>query len=44
VSRLPVLSGAQVVKALQKAGFTQVQTKGSHVVMRNTDTGSPGYK
>jgi predicted RNA binding protein YcfA (HicA-like mRNA interferase family) len=39
VSGLPVLSGAQVVKALEKAGFIQVRTKGSHAVMRNPDTG-----
>jgi predicted RNA binding protein YcfA (HicA-like mRNA interferase family) len=39
VSRLPVLSGAQVVKVLERAGFTQVRTKGSHVIMRNADTG-----
>jgi predicted RNA binding protein YcfA (HicA-like mRNA interferase family) len=36
---LPVLSGAQVVKALEKAGFIQVRTKGSHAVMRKPDTG-----
>jgi predicted RNA binding protein YcfA (HicA-like mRNA interferase family) len=28
----------QVVKALERAGFTQVRTRGSHVVMRNLDT------
>lgn len=39
MSGLPVLPGAQVVKALEKAGFTYVRTKGSHAVMRNLDTG-----
>jgi predicted RNA binding protein YcfA (HicA-like mRNA interferase family) len=39
VSRLPTLSGAQVVKALERAGFAQARTRGSHVVMRNSDTG-----
>jgi predicted RNA binding protein YcfA (HicA-like mRNA interferase family) len=32
-----VLSGAQVVKALEQAGFTQVRIKGSHVIMRSQD-------
>jgi predicted RNA binding protein YcfA (HicA-like mRNA interferase family) len=39
VSRLPALSGAQVVKALEQAGFSQLRTKGSHVVMRSQDSG-----
>jgi predicted RNA binding protein YcfA (HicA-like mRNA interferase family) len=39
VSRLPVLSGAQLIKALERAGFTQVRTKGSHVILRHPDTG-----
>ncbi len=39
MSRLPVLSGMQVVKALERAGFTQVRTRGSHAVMRNLATG-----
>jgi predicted RNA binding protein YcfA (HicA-like mRNA interferase family) len=33
VARLPVISGAQLVKALQKAGFEIVRQKGSHVSM-----------
>lgn len=39
MSKLPTLSGAQVVKALERAGFAQTRTRGSHVVMRNPDTG-----
>lgn len=39
MSGLPVLSGAQVVKVLESAGFTHVRTKGSHAIMRNLDTG-----
>lgn len=39
MSRLPVLSGAQVIKALERAGFEQVRTKGSHAIMRNAGTG-----
>ncbi|WP_431607083.1 type II toxin-antitoxin system HicA family toxin [Protofrankia symbiont of Coriaria ruscifolia] len=39
MSGLPVLSGARLVKALERAGFTQVRSRGSHVVMRNLDNG-----
>jgi predicted RNA binding protein YcfA (HicA-like mRNA interferase family) len=39
VSRLPALSGQQVVKALERGGFAQTRTRGSHVVMRHPDTG-----
>jgi len=39
MSRLPVLSGGQVIKALESAGFTHIRAKGSHAVMRNSDTG-----
>lgn len=35
----PVLSGAEVVKALERLGFRQVRQKGSHVVMRRGDQG-----
>lgn len=34
---LPVLSGAQVVKALGKVGFAQVSQRGSHVKLRSGD-------
>ncbi len=34
---IPVLSGAEVVKALQRAGFTVVRVNGSHHVMRHPD-------
>lgn len=34
---LPVVSGAQVVTALTKAGFERVSQKGSHVKLRQTD-------
>lgn len=39
MSKLPTLSGQQVVKVLERAGFAQTRTRGSHVVMRNADTG-----
>jgi len=32
--RLPVLSGAELIKALQKAGFHIVRQKGSHVSLQ----------
>jgi predicted RNA binding protein YcfA (HicA-like mRNA interferase family) len=33
--KLPVLSGIEVVKILQHAGFTHMRTTGSHAIMRN---------
>jgi len=35
VSKLPVISGEELIKALQKAGFTVVCQKGSHVSLQN---------
>ncbi len=34
---LPQLSGAEVVKALGRAGFEQVSQRGSHVKVRHPD-------
>ena len=34
--RLPVVSGRELVKALEKAGFVVDRQKGSHIVMRQT--------
>ena len=34
---LPVVSGAQVVGALVKAGFVQVSQRGSHVKLRKAE-------
>lgn len=31
---LPVVSGRQAVRALEKAGFAQISQKGSHVKLR----------
>jgi predicted RNA binding protein YcfA (HicA-like mRNA interferase family) len=39
MSRLPDLSGAELVKALQKAGFVILRQKGSHVAMEKVDPG-----
>ena len=33
MSKLPVLSGRKVIKALNKAGWIQRRTKGSHVIL-----------
>ena len=37
MSKLPVVSGRDCVKALQKAGFYQKHQVGSHIVMRRDD-------
>lgn len=37
MSRLPDVSGAELVKALRKAGFVLLRQKGSHVSMEKTD-------
>lgn len=38
--KLPVLSGAEVVKALERMGFEQVRQRGSHVVLRKGASGT----
>jgi predicted RNA binding protein YcfA (HicA-like mRNA interferase family) len=35
--RLPVLSGRQVLAALQRLGFAEVHRRGSHVKMEHAD-------
>ena len=35
--KLPVLSGKEVMKALEKTGFRFVKQKGSHVKLRKVD-------
>jgi predicted RNA binding protein YcfA (HicA-like mRNA interferase family) len=37
MSRLPDVSGAELIKALQKAGFIVLRQKGSHVSLEKTD-------
>lgn len=37
MSRLPRLTGNEVVRALQKADFEVVRQRGSHVYMRHAD-------
>lgn len=38
--KLPVLSGSDVVKALERLGFVQVRQRGSHVVIRRGAVGT----
>jgi predicted RNA binding protein YcfA (HicA-like mRNA interferase family) len=37
MSKLPSLTGGQVVKALLKTGFIVVRQKGSHIYLRDSD-------
>ena len=35
--KMPLLSGRQVLAALQRLGFTEIHRKGSHVKMEHAD-------
>ena len=37
--KIPVLSGSQVIRALEKLGFSQVRPRGSHIVFRRGSSG-----
>ena len=37
--KLPHVSGAEIVKALQRLGFAKVRQSGSHVIMRRGSRG-----
>lgn len=37
--KLPVLSGADVVRALERLGFVAVRQRGSHIMMRRGSSG-----
>jgi predicted RNA binding protein YcfA (HicA-like mRNA interferase family) len=37
MSKLPRVSGADVVKALEKAGFQFIRQHGSHMIVRRAD-------
>ena len=39
MARLPLISGVEIVRALQQLGFQQVRQSGSHVVMRRGSQG-----
>ncbi len=38
--KLPVLSGADVVKMLERLGFENIRQRGSHVIMRRGSVGT----
>ncbi len=37
MSRLPVLSGREVIKILGKIGFAPIRQKGSHIILSKSD-------
>lgn len=37
--KLPHLSGAEIIRALERLGFVRARQKGSHVVMKRGSTG-----
>jgi predicted RNA binding protein YcfA (HicA-like mRNA interferase family) len=41
LAKLPRVSGAQAIRALEKLGFVQVRQRGSHVVLKRTDASGP---
>jgi predicted RNA binding protein YcfA (HicA-like mRNA interferase family) len=38
VSELPRISGREVAKALKKVGYEQDRQRGSHIILRQTDS------
>ncbi|HQW57753.1 MAG TPA: type II toxin-antitoxin system HicA family toxin [Gammaproteobacteria bacterium] len=37
--KLPVISGIEAIKALERLGFTIVRQRGSHIVLRRNSSG-----
>ncbi|MGU3317280.1 MAG: addiction module toxin, HicA family [Sphingomonas sp.] len=37
--KLPILSGAEIIRMLERLGFEQVRQRGSHVVLRRGEVG-----
>ena len=37
MNRLPVISGKELIKALQKRGFKITRQKGSHILLKHSD-------
>lgn len=37
--KLPHLSGAEIIRVLERLGFQQIRQKGSHVILRRGGTG-----
>jgi predicted RNA binding protein YcfA (HicA-like mRNA interferase family) len=44
--KLPHLSGVQIIRALERLGFTQIRQSGSHVLLRRGSVGCvvPNHK
>jgi predicted RNA binding protein YcfA (HicA-like mRNA interferase family) len=40
VPKLPHLSGAEIVRGLERLGFSQARQKGSHVIMKRGPVGT----
>jgi predicted RNA binding protein YcfA (HicA-like mRNA interferase family) len=40
VTKLPVVSGAEVIRALQRDGFISVSTRGSHHKLHHPERGA----
>jgi predicted RNA binding protein YcfA (HicA-like mRNA interferase family) len=39
VPKLPHLSGAEIIRSLERLGFTQIRQKGSHIILRRGSIG-----
>lgn len=37
--KLPIISGAEAIKALERLGFSVIRQRGSHIVLRRDSTG-----
>ena len=37
--KLPHLSGAEIIRALERLGFQQIRQKGSHVILKRESSG-----
>ena len=46
MSSLPVISGSETIRALQRLGFVVVRQRGSHIVLRKGSQGCvvPNYR
>jgi len=44
--KIPVLSGQEMIKALEKQGFIRTRQKGSHMILKKDNTGCvvPNHK
>jgi predicted RNA binding protein YcfA (HicA-like mRNA interferase family) len=37
--KLPVVSGAELIRALERLGFTVIRQRGSHIILRRGSSG-----